>query len=428
MSCCTPAGVVYLRRFLTNRHDIAVYPADALNQEEPPEHVYFYRPGELLLPADEVTEFRRVARELRFRYQELNDSPKTHVVDERSFRFDPRIPGVARFLVGGHTDIEEVIVRLERASDGRLHPTPNHVWFSCPRWQLSPHGDPTPVPLKDLEEQLGEAQGGDERGLIVAVVDGGLPQEYDHNVLLTDVGVDSPNASQEEPWLYHDPSKTLTSPDGHAAFVCGRVRLSWPSAAVKSYRALDTDGVVEQTDVISEVALALADGAQVVNLSLGGWTRNNLPPLGFGAVQNAAAEREGPILVAAAGNDDWTRPIWPAAFSWVVSVGAAQFHADGRITRANFSNSGSWVDVWANGCDVISSYEANWFQPNDPADPKVDFAGAALWSGTSFAAPHVAAILARHRAVDPALSAANAVSYLQSLPNSHVAGLGTVVR
>ena len=61
---------------------------------------------------------------------------------------------------------------------------------------------------------------------------------------------------------------------------------------------------------------------------------------------------------------------------------------------ADFSNYGNWVDVYAPGVNVYSTYlQADWLLPNDTPPPR-QMDGWAIWSGTSFAAPQVAAAIA----------------------------------
>jgi hypothetical protein len=442
MSCCTPAGLIYLRNLIGRRHDIAVFPADALEQEEPPETVYFYRPGEILMPAAEIEEFEAAAKRLRLRYVRLDDSPqdgssskevvavyehahhRSELVGfftERSGRAE-----VARYLVGGNGPLEEVLVRLERATSGRLHVSPNHVWFSCPEWHLNPYGDPKPYSYQALERQMSEEV--KPTKVLVAVIDSGLPQHYTQNTILAAVTVNAPAVNEEEAWSYEDPTKILQSPDGHGTFVAGVVRINAPGAEVRSYLTLDPDGVIDQTDLIARIALALDERPQVINLSLGGPTRNDQAPVGFAGAAAAAAEGDGPIFVAAAGNMASNRPFWPAAESWVIAVGAVEITGDPpRPLQACFSDFGDWVDACANGVDVVSSYEANAYRPSDPPGPVEIFKGAATWSGTSFASPMVAAVIAGHISSHPGLTMTGALAYLASLGGGRLPGLGVFV-
>jgi len=66
-------------------------------------------------------------------------------------------------------------------------------------------------------------------------------------------------------------------------------------------------------------------GAQIVNLSLGGHTLDNVPPVALQAALETITEWEHEtgqevLIVAAAGDYADTTPCWPAAFRRVVSV------------------------------------------------------------------------------------------------------------
>ena len=100
---------------------------------------------------------------------------------------------------------------------------------------------------------------------------------------------------------------------------------------------------------------------------------------------------EGIVVVASAGNDGVCRPAYPAAFDGVVSVAAL-----GPDGPAPFSNWGSWVRACAPGVDVASTfYIGNCAEKEKYGVDPDTYTGWALWSGTSFAAPVVAAVLAR---------------------------------
>jgi subtilisin family serine protease len=133
------------------------------------------------------------------------------------------------------------------------------------------------------------------------------------------------------------------------------------------------------------------------------------------------AKQQGAVVVAAAGNAGSCRPFWPAALSEVLAVGAT----DDCGERAWFSNYGPWVDASAPGVDVVSTFLFH-NGPVDPAHLLQDagllasgealpewiedpdhYHGWAMWSGTSFSAPRVAAAIAR-RMCESGLSAEEA--------------------
>ena len=132
-----------------------------------------------------------------------------------------------------------------------------------------------------------------------------------------------------------------------------------------------------------------AQGVPVINISLSG-PRNP-------AVASAIARitRRGHIVVAAAGNDGPAAPpVFPGAYEGVIGVTAVD--AQNRVYR--YANRGAYVDFSARGVAV----------------PALDAQGAVRdATGTSFAAPVIAARLAAQlRKPDPA-AAAKAIAALE---------------
>jgi subtilisin family serine protease len=93
-------------------------------------------------------------------------------------------------------------------------------------------------------------------------------------------------------------------------------------------------------------------------------------------------------VVAAAGNEGTVdHPYWPAAFAgtdlpWAGQVLAVAAHDGSSV--CDWSNTGAWVSLAAPGSDITSTYVTQGEFTN----------GVARWSGTSFAAPRVAAAIA----------------------------------
>lgn len=127
-------------------------------------------------------------------------------------------------------------------------------------------------------------------------------------------------------------------------------------------------GTGSNADVAAGVRWAADNGADVINLSLGG------PADDFVLADAIAyAVASDLVVVAAMGNDDSSDLQYPAAYPGVIAVGATN-NTDGR---AWFSNFGNHISVVAPGVNIVST---DW---DDVYSGK---------SGTSMAAPHVAGL------------------------------------
>jgi hypothetical protein len=140
------------------------------------------------------------------------------------------------------------------------------------------------------------------------------------------------------------------------------------------------------------VLAAIEAGAQVLNLSFGGYTEGDAAPLALAQVLGDGNEPDAPVVVAAAGNDGLARAFLPAALPGVVAVAA--LNASGR--RAGFSNFGPWVNACADGDRILSAYVTGTTETDSDGDGQGDLFDEpwAFWSGTSFAVPQVAAAIA----------------------------------
>jgi type VII secretion-associated serine protease mycosin len=200
-----------------------------------------------------------------------------------------------------------------------------------------------------------------------------------------------------------DRDRDANDEEGHGTLVAGVVAantnngvgvagVAW-DARILPVRVLDDDGAGYDSDVAAGIIWAADQGAQVINLSLGG-----PEPSSVLADAVAYAIGKGRVVVAAAGNSGIEERSYPAALPGVVSVGATD--AAGRL--ADFSTQGDWVTLAAPGFDVLST------QPT--------WTGEAYgwFDGTSAAAPVVAGVAALVRAQTPSLNPAQVTARLRT--------------
>ena len=147
-----------------------------------------------------------------------------------------------------------------------------------------------------------------------------------------------------------------------------------------SVKVMNDSGEGTDSTVASGIRWATDNGAHVIVMSLG---VDGISVVLQNAVNYAASR--GVVLVAAAGNDGTSVLTYPAAFLNVIAVGAI----DATERRASFSNFGPELDVMAPGVNIWSTQGGGSYQ---------------YLSGTSAAAPHVAAVAALMLTVNPALS------------------------
>jgi subtilisin family serine protease len=276
--------------------------------------------------------------------------------------------------------------------------TPDHVLTVAPSGPC-PATEPQEV-YDEIEPYPGICTENSGEGVLVYIADTGLLEDFatEHPWLAgVQRGVD-PNGNIQpwDPELKPDPVdgvERIPPYAGHGTFVAGVVRCMAPKAEVIVANIFKVAGSSLESHFVRQLKHALRLGVDIFNLSITAPTRHYLPLMAFERWLRLLHQFKGVVCVVAAGNDGTQLPSWPAAFPQMVSVGALT--ADWR-DRADFSNYGGWVDVYAPGRDLINAYATGPYRCQDPPYENQirDFYGMAKWSGTSFSTPIVTGLIA----------------------------------
>jgi subtilisin family serine protease len=198
--------------------------------------------------------------------------------------------------------------------------------------------------------------------------------------------------------------------NGHGTWVAGIIAatpnngvdvagISW-NDKILPVKVMDSTGHGQTSWLTSGIIWAADHGARVINMSIGGFPYSQY-------VKDAIdyAWSKGVVLVGAAGNNHREESYYPASYPNVISVSATQ--ADDEFT--NWSSYGPNVDVSAPGASVMTT---NCDRAKVSACPY--YGDHIIISGTSFAAPNVAGVVALIRARHPTYTPAQIVGRLTS--------------
>ncbi|MEH2300716.1 MAG: S8 family peptidase [Nostoc sp.] len=239
------------------------------------------------------------------------------------------------------------------------------------------------------------AHGYTGKGVVVAVVDTGV--DYNHEDLKDNIwtnpkeiagnGKDDDGngyADDIHGWNFVDNTNNVLDDNGHGTHVSGTIAgennnygvtgIAY-DAKIMPVKVLDDSGSGSFNSISKGIRYAVDNGANVINLSLGGPSSNS-------TLESAIdyASSKGVIVVMAAGNDGGSSPEYPA--SYASKSGIAVGAVDINNNMPDFSDRSGTKEiayVTAPGVKVYSSVPNNQY---------------ATYSGTSMAAPHVAGVVA----------------------------------
>lgn len=174
------------------------------------------------------------------------------------------------------------------------------------------------------------------------------------------------------------PERSANDDNGHGTHVSGTVaELNngigavgvGPQIDLYAVKVLNRNGSGWLSDIIEGIDWSIANGMQVINMSLG--TNSDIQSF-HDAIARAYAARI--VQVAAAGNDG-AAVNYPAAYPEVIAVSAT----DSSNALASWSSRGPEIDLAAPGVNIYSAYKGQTYR---------------TLSGTSMAAPHVTGTVA----------------------------------
>jgi subtilisin family serine protease len=221
---------------------------------------------------------------------------------------------------------------------------------------------------------------------------------------------------------------------GHGTFVAGLIAAEVdnqtgiaglaPAAELLVAKVVAPDGTIPVSAEVAAIRWAVASGARVINMSLGGLRDPLDPERDTFSHEEADALRyaisQGVVVVAAVGNSlpsgqtPWRYASWPAALPHVLGVSAIA--RDG--SSPSFSNRDAvYNDIAAPGQDILSTFpraltakrpscNEQGYSPCGPEEYR-------LAEGTSFAAPQVSAAAATLIASRPDLQADQVTAILE---------------
>lgn len=274
-------------------------------------------------------------------------------------------------------------------------------------------------------EEAWELEQGDT-SITVAIIDDGAKLDHpefagriwiNHGEIANN-GIDDDHngyTDDAEGWNFAYGNNNPTDDNGHGTNVAGIIGangnngigyagMDW-HCKLMILKGTDSTGHGYYSDWTNAIYYAVANGARIINMSLGGSSYSS-------AMDNAItfAYTQNVLVVAAMGNGDSSAPSYPGACAKAMAVGATNDH-DVRVSPffwGGGSNYGPYISVVAPGNYIyglnnLSNTDFSWY-----------------WGGTSQATPHVAGLAALLMAKGPAETAGTIRSIIETTADDTV--------
>ncbi len=198
-------------------------------------------------------------------------------------------------------------------------------------------------------------------------------------------------------WDFVNGDGDASDDNGHGTWVAGIIAananngigvagITWKNP-ILPVKVMSASGTGYTSNLIAGLRWAADHGAGVINMSIGGFPASTLVADAIDYAWN-----KGVVLVAAAGNNGKLESHYPASFPHVVSASATQ--ADDEFTK--WSNYSPNVDVSAPGASILTTN-----CQKSRTSSCAYYGDYITISGTSFASPNTAAVVALIRARYP---------------------------